>query len=142
MGNQTSTTIKASTIKELAKETNFSENQIKDWYKSFLKNHPDGKCSKDEFVKTYGELFPHGDSTSFSEHVFRTYDSDKNGFIDFKEILCALKIMTEGHMEDKLKWAFSLFDKDGNGSISRSEMIEMLTVLYLYNTIGLFYLIL
>ena len=58
MGNQKTITLKPENLKELAKETDFTENQIKDWYKSFLKNHPSGFCSKHEFKKTYADLFP------------------------------------------------------------------------------------
>ena len=42
----------------------------------------------------------------FSDHVFRTFDKDKNGFIDFKEFLLAIDITSTGSPEEKLEWAF------------------------------------
>ena len=51
------------------KETNFSENEIKDWHGSFLQDHPNGKCSIDEFRKFYAYLIP-GNAKEISEHVF------------------------------------------------------------------------
>ena len=40
--------------------------------------------SKAEFQMMYEQLFPDGDSSAFSEHVFRAYDVDGNGYIDFR----------------------------------------------------------
>ena len=39
-------------------------------------------------------------------HIFRTFDTDKNGYIDFKEFLLAIDITSAGTAEEKLKWAF------------------------------------
>jgi len=32
----------------------------------------------------YKMFFPSGNAEEFCDHVFRTFDMDKNGFIDFK----------------------------------------------------------
>ena len=42
----------------------------------------------------------------FCDHVFRTFDRDRNGFIDFKEFLLAIHVTSSGTPEDKLNWAF------------------------------------
>ena len=38
--------------------------------------------------------------------IYRTFDTDKNGSIDFKEFLLAIDVTSNGCPEEKLNWAF------------------------------------
>ena len=62
--------------------------------------------------------------------MFRTFDTDHNGYIDFVEFLLAINITSSGTPEEKLKWVFKLYDVDGNGTISQNEMTKVVQSMY------------
>ena len=76
----------------------------------------------------FQDMFPESDASPFAEKVFRAYDTDGNGVINFREFLCALSVTTRGSAEEKLGWSFNLYDADGDGYISRKEATDILAV--------------
>lgn len=96
----------------------------------FLKDCPSGTLTKEEFQKIYRQFFPFGDPSSFANYVFRVFDADNSGMIDFKEFICALSVTSRGRMEDKLDWAFQLYDIDGDGKITYEEMLAIVEAIY------------
>ena len=57
-------------------------------------------------------------------------DKNEDRRVDFKEFILALNVNLHGTLEDKLKWAFSLYDVDGTGVISKSNMSEIIKDIY------------
>jgi Ca2+-binding EF-hand superfamily protein len=84
--------------------------------------------TREKFLQVYSSFFPQGNAERFCEHVFRTFDSDQSGKIDFREFLLAINITSSGNPEQKLDWAFHMYDVNGDGSIEPSEMAEIIRV--------------
>ena len=54
------------------------------------------------------------------------FDEDKNGDVDFNELLQGLSLFsTKGEKEDKLRFAFKMYDMDNDGYISNGELYQV-----------------
>lgn len=134
MGNR-KTKLKKEELDELMEGTRFTQEEIEDWYKGFMKSCPSGLVSTKDFEDMYSDFFE-GDASEFANHVFRTFDSDKSGFIDFKEFMYSLSVTSRGNLEEKLEWAFKIYDVDGDGFVTKYEMESIIRSVYKMYTDG------
>lgn len=112
-------------LESLRSRTQFNDEEIQKWHDIFKKDCPSGKMSRSKFEELYCSYFPDGDAKKFARHCFRTFDKNNDGTIDFREFLCSLSIISRGTQDEKLTWAFSMYDIDGSGTINREEMLEI-----------------
>lgn len=122
--------LSAEDIDYLKKNTRYDEQEIKEWYRGFKQDCPDGQLSKEKILEMYTMILPAGNAKVFVEQIFRIFDKDGNGSIDFKEFMLATDMTASGSPEEKLRWAFKMYDKDGSGSIELKEMTEIIGTLY------------
>ena len=76
-------------IERLVKKSEFSEDSIRSQYKSFMSVCPEGQMTKEKFLSLSQQVL--GDEAEFLvEALFRVFDDDKSGSIDFEEFILAL----------------------------------------------------
>jgi len=117
-------------LEYLLENTNYSIETIMAWYRGFKEDCPDGRLTPKAFMHVYGSSFLSANTKEFCDYVFRNFDKDGNGYIDFKEFLLAIHVTSCGSPEDKLGWAFSMYDVDGNGFIELSEMMKLVKSIF------------
>ena len=81
-----------------------------------MEDCPDGRMDKDKMQIMFKSIIPEGEAgEQFLEQLFRIFDKDGDGSIDFKEFMIATDMTSAGDPEEKLRWAFRMYDKDGSG---------------------------
>jgi len=67
------------------------------------------------------------------ERLFRVFDHNQSGNINFKEFILGMSVITRGSAVEKFKLSFDIYDVDGSGSIDKSEMREVIFLIFLCN---------
>lgn len=114
---------RSSALEEFAKQFGIKPESIKAAYKRYQESDTDGSG-----LVEYGE-FCHilgVDASPAVEKLFALFDNDRSGHIDIKEFMIGLSNFTGASKEEKLKFAFSIFDEDGNGAITKDELMKIL----------------
>jgi len=106
------------TIGFLSKHTRFDEDEISEWFKVFQGDCPEGRLYKSKIIDMYSMIIPRKNATVLVDHIFRVFDQDDNGFIDFKEFMLATDMTSCGSPDEQLRWAFKMYDEDGSGGIN------------------------
>ena len=103
----------------------FDQREVKVTKKMFLKDHPIGFITRDEFVDAYGAFFPYSDPSSIAGHIFRSLDTKGCGTLDFNQYLHALAVTQRGTETQRMRFVFNVFDVNADGLISRQEYDEI-----------------
>ncbi|RWS10224.1 neurocalcin-like protein [Dinothrombium tinctorium] len=106
------------------------EEEMRQWYDNFQVDCPDGRLDKPRLIEMYRKFYKKGSPEEFCDLLFRVLDRDGNGTVEFMEFLLALGVMTSSDPNERLKWAFRLFDINQNGFIEQSEMVSVVSALY------------
>ncbi|KAH6560056.1 hypothetical protein BASA50_003205 [Batrachochytrium salamandrivorans] len=115
---------------ELSRSTRFDKKELQLWHRGFLKDCPRGIIDRKDFQKIYKQYFPFGDPSKYAGYVFRLMDMDGNGELDFVEFITALSVSARGDLDDRLSWAFQLYDLDEDGYIGKAEMLCIVDAIY------------
>ncbi|CAF1281793.1 unnamed protein product [Adineta steineri] len=107
-----SATLDDATVDLIKRKTKMKTSEITDWFNELKSRCPNGKMTKKDMLKCYRDL-----STCDMdkvEHVvnaiYKAFDIDNDGKVDFKEFVIGFLLTTKGTMEEKLDYTFQLYD--------------------------------
>jgi calmodulin len=108
-----------------------SEDQVAEFKEAFslFDKDGDGCITSKELGTVMRSLGQHPTEAEIADLV-KGVDTDGNGKIDFKEFTnMMISKMKDSITEDEIREAFLLFDNDGNGFISATELRHVMTSL-------------
>jgi len=116
---------KRNALDEFARTHNLKPETIKRAYRRFKSSNLN---SANPGLITYAEFCAmiQVDPSPQVNKLFRMYDYNSSDLIDASEILIALANFTGAGKEDKMKFAFLMYDEAGNDVITKAELIKIL----------------
>eukprot|EP00092_Neocalanus_flemingeri_P028436 GFUD01030878.1.p1 GENE.GFUD01030878.1~~GFUD01030878.1.p1 ORF type:complete len:207 (+),score=75.03 GFUD01030878.1:465-1085(+) len=117
-------------ITQLAQTSGLDRKQVEDHFNGFKAEHPNGKMNKKEFTTMLSKALPKKDASKMDKHVFRVYDTNLDGFIDFVEFMVVYYVMADGSPEEVLLKIFRIFDINSDGVISKKELTRLVKDMY------------
>ncbi|XP_056146414.1 calsenilin-like [Lampris incognitus] len=117
-------------LEKLQAQTQFTRKELQSLYRGFKNECPSGLVDEKTFKTIYSQFFPQGDATTYAHFLFNAFDLDRNGSINFEDFVLGLSVLLRGSVAGKLRWAFSLYDINKDGYITKEEMLAIMTSVY------------
>ncbi|TIB74915.1 calcium-dependent protein serine/threonine phosphatase [Wallemia mellicola] len=112
---------------DLERNSNFTAAELQRLKKRFMKLDRDGSGSidKDEFLQ-----IPQVANNPLAHRMIAIFDEDGGGTVDFQEFVGGLSAFSNrGGRDEKLKFAFKVYDMDRDGYISNGELYIVLKMM-------------
>ncbi|XP_070118644.1 Kv channel-interacting protein 4 isoform X1 [Equus asinus] len=114
----------------LEAQSKFTKKELQILYRGFKNECPSGVVNEETFKEIYSQFFPQGDSTTYAHFLFNAFDTDHNGAVSFEDFIKGLSILLRGTVQEKLNWAFNLYDINKDGYITKEEMLDIMKAIY------------
>nr|XP_043902303.1 Kv channel-interacting protein 4 isoform X1 [Solea senegalensis] len=115
---------------KLQEQTKFNKKELQVLYRGFKNECPSGVVNEENFKNIYSQFFPQGDSSMYAHFLFEAFDTNKNGSVSFEDFVFGLSIILRGTVNDRLNWAFNLYDLNKDGCITKEEMLDIMRSIY------------
>jgi len=114
-------------MEDMQKRSNFNASELERLKKRFMKLDSDGSGSidREEFLQ-----IPQIANNPLASRLIAIFDADGGGSVDFQEFVGGLSAFSSrGGREEKLRFAFKVYDMDRDGFISNGELFLVLKMM-------------
>lgn len=117
-------------VKILIKTSGKSEAEIRQWYEEFQRETENvNRMNKRQFRTYYSKLKKKNNLDEITDHIFRAFDTDHSGTIDFQEFLLAYIASSDGQTDEKFQFAFEVYDINDDQLIDKKEAKKILNLI-------------
>ncbi|XP_072787291.1 A-type potassium channel modulatory protein KCNIP2 isoform X1 [Taeniopygia guttata] len=117
-------------LEQLQEQTKFTRKELQVLYRGFKNECPSGIVNEENFKQIYSQFFPQGDSSTYATFLFNAFDTDHDGSVSFEDFVSGLSTILRGTIDDRLNWAFNLYDLNKDGCITKEEMLDIMKSIY------------
>jgi len=110
----------------LSQHTRHKADEIEEMYVGFQNDFPGG-LTLEQFTNLFPDL---NNGMATANLVFRVLDEDNSEKLGFKEFLQAIDLVGARTPDDKLRWAFKMYDEDNSREIDIREMESVMVSIY------------
>ena len=119
--------LKQEDVEQMMATTNFTESELRRLYRRFKKLSSIAKSdAADEELEDLAELASNPVLQRLLQ-IFNKFDNEETQFAQFVATLAILS--DKGSQESKLKFAFQIYDIDGDGFITNGELFNVLKMI-------------
>ncbi|KAF8504227.1 calcium/calmodulin-dependent protein phosphatase [Gautieria morchelliformis] len=114
-------------MEDMQKKSNFNASELERLKKRFMKLDRDGSGSidREEFLR-----IPQIANNPLASRMIAIFDEDGGGTVDFQEFVGGLSAFSSrGGREEKLRFAFKVYDMDRDEFISNGELFLVLKMM-------------
>ncbi|CCM04019.1 uncharacterized protein FIBRA_06176 [Fibroporia radiculosa] len=114
-------------MEDMQRRSNFNASELERLKKRFMKLDSDGSGSidREEFLQ-----IPQIANNPLASRLIAIFDEDGGGTVDFQEFVGGLSAFSSrGGREEKLRFAFKVYDMDRDGFISNGELFLVLKMM-------------
>ncbi|KAM9067675.1 A-type potassium channel modulatory protein KCNIP2 isoform 5-T6 [Sarcophilus harrisii] len=109
-------------LDQLQEQTKFTRKELQVLYRGFKNECPSGIVNEENFKQIYSQFFPQGDSSTYATFLFNAFDTNHDGSVSFEDFVAGLSVILRGTIDDRLNWAFNLYDLNKDGFITKEKM--------------------
>ena len=102
----------------IGEHSKLSTEEVKEHFKGLFKL---GKVDRITFRKIVEMCYPNVAIQRLENHIFKVFDEQDTGFIEFRSLMLVIYALSNGSPEDNLKQIFKLFDRNSNEEITVDE---------------------
>lgn len=129
MGANPSLVANASRLARLKETSSFSDEELRSMLSQYNAVNGTSRglgATKENFCAL---LQPYNVTKRLSERLFHAFDEDGSGDVSFDEFVRGMEQLCRGKREDRIAFAFALYDVDGDGFVELAEVRGVMKIL-------------